>query len=133
MTSSSPPSLPQPPPGERVLDEAALDRLRQLDPEGRSRLLPRVLGTYAASLTKLLAQLQVARDAGDMAGVHMAVHTLKSSSSSVGALALSAFCANAEIALRDQRFDALPPLLTQLQAEALQVDAAVQQLLAQTK
>ncbi len=133
MTASSPPSLPEPPPGERVLDEAALDRLRQLDPEGRNHLLPRVLGTYMASLAKLLAQLQVAHDAGDMAAVHMAVHTLKSSSSSVGALALSALCADAESALRDQRFDALPPLLTQLQAEALQVDAAVQQLLAQTK
>lgn len=133
MTASSPPSVPRPPPDALVLDEPALARLRQLDPGGHNKLLPRVLVTYAASLAKLTAQLHTSAQAGDMIALHMAVHTLKSSSSSVGALALSGLCAEAENALRDQRMADLPPLLSKLQAEALRADAAVQQLLAQTK
>ena len=136
----SPPS-PRPPapparadaPADTVLDAQALARLRQLDPDGQSRLLPRVLGTYAASLTKLMAQIAQAGQAGDLGPLHMAVHTLKSSSSSVGALALADLCAQTEQAAREQRRDALPALLAQLQGEAARVDAAVQQLLAQTK
>jgi HPt (histidine-containing phosphotransfer) domain-containing protein len=85
---------------DALLDRPSLDRLRALDPSGASGLLPRVLGTYVASLDKLLAQLLEARASADAAGVRHVMHTLKSSSASVGALALSAQCAEIEQALR---------------------------------
>ena len=113
-----------------VLDPTALSGLVQLDPTGANRLLPRVFNTYVVSLARLMEQLAQSRETGDHAGIRLAAHTLKSSSASVGALALSALCAEAEQAVREGRPDALPLVLDHLQAEAARVDSAVRQLLA---
>lgn len=112
-----------------VLDPQALATLRELDPTGNSRLMQRVMTTYRASLARLLGQLTLARDRNDTASLRLVTHTLKSSSASVGALKLSTLCAAAEQAVREGRLDGLPPLLDQLEAEAVRVDAAVLQLL----
>lgn len=122
-------AAPAAPAGPTVLDADALASLAQLDPTGANRLLQRVLATYRASMARLLAQLAQARAQADMATQRLVAHTLKSSSASVGALALSALCGEAEKALRDGRLDVVPLLLDQLVAEAGQVDAAVVQLL----
>jgi len=97
-----------------VLDQDALNRLRELDPDGKSGLLRRVLATYVQSLGRLLDQLAVARAASDLQGLRHVAHTLKSSSASVGALQLSALCADIERRVRegtgeglDARLDAM--------------------------
>ena len=82
------------------LDETALARLRELDPDGRHGVLPRVLTTFEASLARMLDQLQEQQVAADAKAVAALAHTLKSSSASVGALALSAACAQVEARLR---------------------------------
>ena len=115
-----------------VLDAEALANLSQLDPTGANRLMPRVFTTYRSSMTRLLAQLAQARAHADPAGQRLVAHTLKSSSASVGALALSHLCGEAEKALREGRLDVVPGLLDQLVAEAARVDAAVLQLLSDT-
>ena len=112
-----------------VLDASSLAALQQLDPTGASRLVTRVMTTYRSSLSRLLAQLTLARERDDLASLRLVTHTLKSSSASVGALALSALCGTAEQAVRDGRLDELPVLLDQLEAEAVRVDVAVVQLL----
>jgi HPt (histidine-containing phosphotransfer) domain-containing protein len=86
-----------------ALDATALSRLQALDPDSRNGLVERVLTTYAQSLERLLDQLQAARGAGDEAAIRHAAHTLKSSSASVGALALSSMCAQVEAVLREGR------------------------------
>jgi HPt (histidine-containing phosphotransfer) domain-containing protein len=116
-------------PAGAVLDAQSLAALHQLDPTGASRLMPRVMTTYRSSLARLLGQLTVARERNDAASLRLVTHTLKSSSASVGALALSALCATTEQAVRDGRLEVLPPLLDQLEAEAVRVDTAVLQLL----
>ena len=116
-------------PGGLELDAQALACLHLLDPSGANRLVPRVMTTYRSSLARLLKQLTLARERGDAASLRLVTHTLRSSSASVGALALSALCATAEQAVRDGRMGALPPLLDQLESEAVWVDAAVLQLL----
>jgi HPt (histidine-containing phosphotransfer) domain-containing protein len=112
-----------------VLDAASVAALHQLDPSGANRLVQRVLTTYRSSLDRLLSQLALARVRDDVASVRLVTHTLKSSSASVGALALSALCAEAEQAVRDGRLEMLPLLLDQLEAESARVDVAVLQLL----
>ena len=134
------PASPQPPagsvdstplpPGGTVLDAAALATLAQLDPTGANRLMQRVLTTYRSSMARLLAQLAHARAQPDPTAQRLVVHTLKSSSASVGALLLSQLCSDAEKALRDGRLDEVPSLLDQLAAESARVDAAVLQQLA---
>ena len=114
-----------------VLDAACMAELRALDPDGRAQLVKRVLATYQASLTKLVAQLQLARAEGAWDQVSRVAHTLKSSSASIGALALSSLCADIERLLRAG--DSVPalPLIDQFQAEVQRVEGAVRQTLQQ--
>ena len=93
------PRAPDVPPA--TLDAAALARLRELDPDGRHGVVLRVLAAFETSLGRMLGQLRTELDAGDPAVVAGIAHTLKSSSASVGALALSARCAEIERRLRE--------------------------------
>jgi HPt (histidine-containing phosphotransfer) domain-containing protein len=101
-----------------LLDAASLDRLRELDPGGRNGLLQRVLRTYTQSLDRLLVQWRAARAARDDNALRVIAHTLKSSSASVGALELSALCAEVEARLRDQQHEGVEARLDALAAEA---------------
>jgi len=85
-----------------TLDAAALARLRELDPDGRHGVVLRVLAAFETSLGRMLGQLRTELDAGDPAVVAGIAHTLTSSSASVGALALSARCAEIERRLREK-------------------------------
>lgn len=94
-----------------LLDAQALARLHELDPGGRSGLVQRVLSTYTQSLQRLLEQLHAARAADDRAAMRHAAHTLKSSSASIGAMQLSAWCAQVENQIRlDADADVRPGL-----------------------
>jgi histidine phosphotransfer protein HptB len=104
-----------------VLDRAALDRLRELDPGERNGLLQRVLRTYTQSLERMLVQWREARAASDVNAMRGIAHTLKSSSASVGALELSALCADVEARLRDQRLDGVEARLDALAVEARRI------------
>jgi HPt (histidine-containing phosphotransfer) domain-containing protein len=96
-----------------TLDVEALDRLRELDPQGASRLLQRVVAAYVGSADRLLSQLDQAERAGDAAGIRMVAHTLKSSSASVGASQLAQVCAEVEALVRDH--GVVPEVATGLQ------------------
>lgn len=83
------------------LDAAALERLQELDPDGRHGVLRRVLEAYETSLLRILEQLALEQTAGNPRTVSKLAHTLKSSSASVGALSLSQVCTEAEKRRRD--------------------------------
>lgn len=110
-----------------VLDREALARLHELDPGGKAGLVERVLVTYTQSLQRLLGQLQAARGERDTQTQRHVAHTLKSSSASVGALALSALCAEVERRLRDGEAEGLDSQLDGLAAEGQRVLSALQQ------
>ena len=111
------------------LDAETLARLARLDPSGESRLLERVLKAYQASAARLVPQLVAAQLSGDRNAIRLVAHTLKSSSASIGALALSQRCAQieaatAEAAARDASpatLDADIAALRQALASTLQV------------
>ena len=113
-----------------VLDTAALARLRELDPDGRAGVLPRVLRTFDQSLVKTLTALRVAAEPRDMAELRRLAHTLKSSSASIGAMELSAACARLETLARDHHSAQIPEALVQLLTSGTQAQAAVSALLA---
>ena len=121
----------RPPALVRALDEASLQRLHELDPQGTNRVVERVLRAFEASLQRLLPQSAQALERGDHEAVRHVVHTLKSSSASVGALELSRCCSEIENRLRAQQAEGLPQLLRALQAEGERVLAAVHGLLPQ--
>jgi len=90
-----------------VLDAEALARLRELDPDGRHGVVPRVFRAFESSLVRMLEQLEAQREAGDAVVVAGIAHTLKSSSASVGALVLAQTCAEVERRLRTDSLGAL--------------------------
>ena len=108
-----------------VLDPQPLARLRELDPDGQSKLLARVAQAFATSVARLLPQMKTAFEAGDVAAIHHVAHTLKSSSASIGALELSRLCADCERRVRESRADGLDAVLDAL---TLQIGRAVQAL-----
>jgi len=112
-----------------VLDADALDRLRELDPQGQSRLLERVLRAFETSAGRLARQFDEARTDGDMQGVRHVVHTLKSSSASIGALTLARLCTEIETAIRAEAFGSLPERLDAMDRELAAVLKAVTPML----
>jgi HPt (histidine-containing phosphotransfer) domain-containing protein len=112
-----------------VLDEASLQRLHELDPQGENRVVERVLRAFEASLARLLPQAQQVMAQADHEALRHVVHTLKSSSASVGALELSRHCSEIENRLRLQLAEGLAERLEVLDAEGRRVLAAVRSLL----
>jgi HPt (histidine-containing phosphotransfer) domain-containing protein len=116
-----------------TLDAEALARLAALDPTGESQLLERVLNAFQSSIARLMPQLDVARRSADRAAIRLVAHTLKSSSASIGALALSRLCAQVETAIR---LDATGDLDADIDAMTEAIDAAlraIEQLLAERR
>jgi CheY-like chemotaxis protein/two-component sensor histidine kinase len=112
-----------------ALDRAALAKLRELDPSGESKLLQRVLKAFDASLQRLMPQLADAVRCEDFATVGQVVHTLKSSSASIGALKLSALCADTETQVRQHgRVSDAAGRLDLLTKEASRVQATLREL-----
>jgi HPt (histidine-containing phosphotransfer) domain-containing protein len=113
-----------------VLDAACLAELRALDPDGAAQLVQRVLATYQASLARLVDQLRQARSESAWEQVSRVAHTLKSSSASIGALALAGVCADIERLLRAGDSEGAVPLLDRFGTEAARVEIAVRRELA---
>ncbi len=112
-----------------VLDADALGRLRELDPSGNGRLVERVLRAFQSSSARLGEQCDVARKSGDMQSIRHVVHTLKSSSASIGALALARICAEIESSIRADALAGLPERLDAMDRELKSVLQAVTPLL----
>jgi HPt (histidine-containing phosphotransfer) domain-containing protein len=112
-----------------VLDATALARLSELDPTGNGTLVQRVLATYATSLERTRNELVRARQPLQPDALRHLAHTLKSSSASVGALALSALCAQVEQHVRMPEPGDVDSLLDAMLAEMQRVSGAVQAML----
>ena len=98
--------MSSPLPDPDLLDAEALARLRELDPRGVNKLMERVVTAYNSSLERLLPELAAARSPTlNLAVVRHVSHTLKSSSASLGALALARRCAAIETLVRQAQND----------------------------
>ena len=114
---------------ESVLDPKAMNQLRELDPQGKSKLIERVLRAFLQSVERLLPQLEQAGRSADLAGVRHVAHTFKSSSASIGAIQLSASCADLETLIRQGTVDNLDQRVRDLSNEIALVSKALQNLL----
>lgn len=112
------------------LDPQAIARLRELDPQGQQGVLLRVLRAYEASLAHHLVEIVRAADGGGPELLARTVHTLKSSSAAVGALALAQRCAEIEQLTRVEGRMPEPAALQALAAQARAVRATVAAMLA---
>lgn len=122
---------PQTSPEPCVLDAVALQRLHELDPDGRHSVVQRVMSAFESSLARMCTVLQgqaqaEAADSDVVAGI---AHTLKSSSASVGALGLARACADVEALLRQDPQAELLPQIEKLLAQATAALQAVRAML----
>ncbi len=99
------------------LDAAALAKLAELDPTGANQLVRRVLGAFTTSAARLMPQFDAARAGPDLVALRYVAHTLKSSSASIGALALAQTCSEIEGLIRSDTTHALAPLLDALRVQ----------------
>ncbi|OWQ48612.1 hypothetical protein CDL60_01520 [Roseateles noduli] len=121
------PSRTQPEPA--VLDDQALARLRELDPEGVNHLLDRVVAAFLKSLDQQEQVLAQGRDAPrDLNGLRHVAHTLKSAAASLGASVLSQRCAEIEALARSGREDGLADLIATVLDDIAAARLAMQQL-----
>ncbi len=107
--------------GSGQLDPIALQRLHELDPQGKGKLFERVVQAFNTSTNRLLPQMRLAGQTGDMNGVRHVAHTLKSSSASLGATRLSALCAELEHQMRS----AVVPINVDMEIEQIAAEIAV--------
>ncbi len=128
MTQATP--FPPPLPPGSPLDPAALQRLFDLDPTGANRLLERVVQAFDTSLGRLMPQLDAAMAAGDLDAIKGVAHTLKSSMASIGALKLSALCADIERMIRNGETQGLAGLVETMHADVGTVSESLRALLA---
>jgi two-component system sensor histidine kinase/response regulator len=112
-----------------VLDEGALDRLRELDPTGENHLMERVVNAFESSIGRLVPQLQEAQRSREISGIRHVAHTLKSSSASIGALKLSKLCAELEAMARAEQTEGIDERIDALLAELPVVRSALKQIL----
>ena len=121
----------QPAPDATALDQQALDRLNELDPDGRHGVVRRVLTAFEGSLARMctVLEFQAKAEAADTSVVNGIAHTLKSSSASVGALALARACADVEQQIREQPGRELAPEIERLLRESHAALAAVRAML----
>ena len=114
------------PPG---IDEKAFGQLCSLDPAGQAGIVQRVLRTFETALLRQMQDLKDALARGDLRAVGNVAHTVKSSSAAVGALQLSACCAEVESLARSGDPTGVVPRTGQLLTEAENALASVRAML----
>ena len=79
-----------------ILDTCVLEKFRERERRGRKNVLSRIVGAYLQHSPQYIEQLREAVAGDNASGLQSAAHTLKSSSAGVGAVGLSAMCAELE-------------------------------------
>jgi HPt (histidine-containing phosphotransfer) domain-containing protein len=122
---------PAPPaPDTSAIDADAIARLRRdLDPEGRHDIVPRILRTYDNSLSGMISKLEEIAVSLDRDALFQVAHKMKSSSASVGALALGTCCTEVDRAIRDGQPLDVGLAVATLLAEGRRAQAAVRAML----
>ncbi|MCX6673693.1 MAG: Hpt domain-containing protein [Methanothrix sp.] len=109
-----------------VIDRSVLARLRELQDEGDPDIIVEVGGLFIKhSPEKVNAIMQSVED-GDARGLHMAAHSLKSSSAYVGAMRLSALARELELMGRSNSLQGARELAQRLKTEFAEVMTALE-------
>jgi signal transduction histidine kinase/CheY-like chemotaxis protein/HPt (histidine-containing phosphotransfer) domain-containing protein len=108
-----------------ILDQGALQVLRALQRPGRPDVLGRIIDMFNSDAPRLLGEMKVAAAANNTEAVRLAAHTLKSTCTNVGAVALSATCREIEQYARANDVDGALTRIGAIQDELDRVLAAL--------
>lgn len=90
--------------------EAALKRLR-----GKTELLEKLINSFEKSFDGYIEQMTQALESGEIKNVHLAAHTIKGSSSNIGALTIQALGAEIESRAKQNNTENLESFIDDLQ------------------
>jgi signal transduction histidine kinase/DNA-binding response OmpR family regulator len=115
----------EPPPGgmpekdrpPEVLDTRALELLRLTLGKQADRMFPALMEQFYRDANRLLSQARQALEQGRADDLRIASHSLKSTSATFGAMALSAVAREVESLAREGRLDGVAGLLARAEAE----------------
>jgi len=113
-----------------VLDETVINRIRDMERRGASRLLERLIETYLTTAGRLVGDAERALAADDASALRHAAHTLKSSSASLGAGHLARRCGEVENHARSGQMSAARADWGALAAEYERAAHALQEIAA---
>ena len=100
-----------------VLDPKALQRLRAGLGKQAGRMLPGLIDRFCQDGERLLGQARRALEQAQADDLRRASHSLKSTSATFGAMALSAVARQLEHSARDGRLEGVGEQITQAEAE----------------
>jgi HPt (histidine-containing phosphotransfer) domain-containing protein len=127
-TDATPASVPQTADApEPAVDYETLQELREITGDE----IGQIVDLFLEDTPRLIAQMTKAATDTDLATMHMAAHTLKSSAANLGAMPLSLMAKRIELDARAQRLEQPAALVSVLDAEFARVRIALLGYLAQ--
>ncbi len=103
------------------IDPSVLDAYRFLDDGGQNSMRARIIDTFIDHADAVLVELEAAVAERDAAKIQFASHSLRSASGNVGALKLSALCAELESDVAANRIDQAVEQFSQLRQSLIDV------------
>ncbi len=104
-----------------ILDKVALRNIRELERNGASGMLARVVEMYRNSAPQLLSDIRKGVEEGDADRTRRAAHTMKSSSANLGAVVVVALCKRLEDEARVGKLADADTLVDQIEEELGQI------------
>jgi HPt (histidine-containing phosphotransfer) domain-containing protein len=109
-----------------VLDPRALERLRAMLGEQADQMLPELIERFTRDADRLFGQARQALEQGQAEDLRRAAHTLKSTSATFGAMALSAIARELEHLARDGVLEGAAGQIDRAEAEFARAKAALE-------
>jgi len=105
------------PAGQSVIDQAALDNIRQLQQPGQPDLLGKIITLYLDDSPGLINTLRESVSKGDAESVRLTAHRFKSGSANLGALGLAGLCKQLEDMGRNNELDDASAFINRIETE----------------
>jgi HPt (histidine-containing phosphotransfer) domain-containing protein len=111
-----------------ILDPEAIANLRALSPDDDDGFLREILGIFLEDTPMRIAELHASRNNGDAASFTRAAHSIKGSSSNVGALELRAAAERLEAHAKQAGITGADTLLAAVEAAFARVEPELRKL-----
>lgn len=116
-------------PDSTVIDPAAIENLRALNPGDNDEFLREITGIFLEDTPQRIAELDTSLVAGDVAKFTRAAHSIKGSSANLGAMALRAVAEKLEHESRTKGLAAVSTLIAAVKTEFGRAQGELTQLI----
>ena len=112
-----------------VIDPQSIENLRALNPDDNDEFLREIAGIFFEDTPQRIAELSESLSAGDLTKFTRAAHSIKGSSSNLGAIALRAAAEKLEHQARVQGLSDVGPLVNEVKTQFDRAHAALTMLI----